>query len=229
MTDFKRYAIYYAPRPGALADLAGHWLGRDVETGDALTHPDLPALPMPLSELTIQPRRYGFHGTLRAPFRPAEGVTGKDIAAAVMALASRLAPVRCKGLQVENLAGFVALTPLGCEAVLMELGAMVVEGTDTLRSPLDAEEIRRRLPETLTSRQRILLGLWGYPYVMEEFRFHLTLSDPLVDGHIRPVIHQAGAFFAPVLDAPFVIEDLCVFGEEAGGAFRLIHRYALSG
>jgi hypothetical protein len=210
MTEFKRYAIYYAPRPGALADLAGHWLARHVETGVALARP---VLPLPLADLTTEPRRYGFHG----------------IAVAVEALASRLAPVRCDGLQVENLQGFVALKPIGCEATLLQLGATVVEATDAWRSPLSAEEIMRRRPDMLTARQRVLMDLWGYPYVMEEFRFHLTLTDRLVDEQVGPAIDAARAYFAPVLDAPFEIEDLCVFGEQAGGTFRLMHRYALSG
>jgi hypothetical protein len=225
MTDFQRYAVYYAPRPGALADLAGRWLGRDVESGARIAHPDLP---IPLADVTVEPRRYGFHGTLRAPFRPAEGVSGHDVALAAKALAARLKPVRCDALQLENIQGFIALTPLGCEAALLELGAVVVEATDALRSPLSAEEIMRRRPDRLTARKRVLLELWGYPHVMEEFRFHLTLTDRLVDEQIGPVIEAARAHFAPVTDAPFVIEDLCVFGEEAGGAFRLIHRYALS-
>jgi Protein of unknown function (DUF1045) len=226
MTDFQRYAVYYAPRPGVLADLAGRWLGRNVETGIALTRPELP---FPLAGLTVEPRRYGFHGTLRAPFRPSDGLNGKDIAAAVQALASQRSPVHCAGLCLENIQSFIALTPRGCEAALLQLGATVVEATDALRSPLSAEEIMRRRPDMLTSRQRVLMELWGYPYVMEEFRFHLTLTDRLADEHIGPVIAAAKAHFAPVLATPFVIEDLCVFGEEAGGVFRLIHRYPLSG
>jgi hypothetical protein len=32
----------------------------------------------------------------------------------------------------------------------------------------------------MTPRQRELFLSWGYPYVLEDFRFHLTLGDPLV-------------------------------------------------
>jgi hypothetical protein len=37
------------------------------------------------------------------------------------------------------------------------------------------------------------------------------------------------AHFAPVLPQPFRIEDLCLFGEDAGGRFHLLLRYALTG
>lgn len=218
--EMKRYAVYFAPRPGEFADRAQGWLTGEVE---------LPGLPQLARAITVDPRRYGFHGTIRAPFRPADGMDGAQVAEVVASLAGRLAPVRCEGLRLENLHGFLALTPVGCEAAMLEFGAMVVEGTDRLRAPLTEAEIARRRPESLTSRQRALLEVWGYPRVMEEFRFHLTLTDRLPDQEVAPVSTALQAHFAPVLPRPFVIEDLCLFGEDAGGAFHLLHRYALTG
>ncbi len=215
----KRYAVYFAPRPGEFADRAQGWLSGAV---------DLPGLPRPAHAITVDPRRYGFHGTLRAPFRPAETVDQRRIEGTVADLAGRLAPVRCEGLRLENLHGFLALTPVGCEAAMLEFGAMVVEGTDALRAPLSEAEIARRRPESLTSRQRALLQVWGYPHVMEEFRFHLTLTDRLPTDEVAPVMAALDNHFAPVLPRPFVIEDLCLFGEDDAG-FHLLHRYALTG
>ncbi len=215
----KRYAVYFAPRPGEFADRAAGWLSGGV---------DLPGLPRPAAEITGDPRRYGFHGTLRAPFRPAEGVDQRRIGGTVAELARRLAPVSCEGLRLENLHGFLALTPVGCEAAMLEFGAMVVEGTDTLRAPLTEAEIARRRPESLTSRQRALLQVWGYPHVMEEFRFHLTLTDRLPEAEVAPVMAALDGYFTPVLPRPFLIEDLCLFGEDDAG-FHLLHRYALTG
>jgi len=220
MDQMKRYAVYFAPRPGDFADRATGWLSGNQP---------LPGLPRPAAAITTDPRRYGFHGTIRAPFRPGAGVDATAIANAVGALATRLAPVRCDGLVLENLHGFLALTPTGCEAALLELGAAVVEATNPLRAPLDPAEIARRRPESLSSRQRALLDLWGYPYVMEEFRFHLTLTDRLPEAEALPVMAALQAYFADALPRPFVIEDLCLFGEDAAGAFHLLHRYALTG
>ncbi|WP_342776552.1 DUF1045 domain-containing protein [Tabrizicola piscis] len=215
----KRYAVYFAPRPGEFADRAAGWLSGGVA---------LPGLPRPAAEITGDPRRYGFHGTLRAPFRPAEGMDQRRIEGTVGDLARRLAPVSCEGLRLENLHGFLALTPVGCEAAMLEFGAMVVEGTDTLRAPLTEAEIARRRPERLTSRQRALLQVWGYPHVMEEFRFHLTLTDRLPEAEVAPVMAALDRYFTPVLPRPFLIEDLCLFGEDDAG-FHLLHRYALTG
>jgi hypothetical protein len=125
--------------------------------------------------------------------------------------------------------GFVALTPMGCEAALLDFGAAVVEATDPLRAPLTEAEIARRRPESLSSRQRELLDRWGYPFVMEEFRFHLTLTDRLPAAEAGQVVDALRVYFAPVLPQPFVIEDLCLFGEDAQGRFHPLHRYALTG
>ncbi|MEZ5798775.1 MAG: DUF1045 domain-containing protein [Paracoccaceae bacterium] len=229
MDQMKRYAVYYAPRPGAFATRCAEWLGWDVATGLPLVPPDLPGLPLPPGALTAEPRRYGFHGTLRAPFRLAAGVTPAQARDAVAALAQATAPVRCDGLALRDLHGFLALIPLGCEAALLALGAAVVEATDSLRAPLTPDEIARRRPEGLTPRQRQLLADWGYPFVMEEFRFHLTLTDRLAQGLAGPVASVLQAHLAPVLPRPFVIQDLCLMGEDATGRFRLLSRHTLTG
>ena len=222
----KRYAVYYAPRAGEFATCANSWLGWQAETGRTLPQPVVPGIADPAA-ITTEPRRYGFHGTLRAPFRLAEGVTATNVAAAVAELAKTLAPVTCAGLTMENLHGFVALTPIASTSALQNLGAAVVEATNTLRAPLTDAEIARRRPEALSPRQRALLDHWGYPFVMEEFRFHLTLTDKLADP--APVMAALERHFAPALPRPFRIEDLCLFGESADGRFHLLHRYALTG
>ena len=229
MDQMKRYAVYYAPRPGAFADATAQWLGWDSTTGLAVPQPAVPQLYAPLDAITADPRRYGFHGTLRAPFRLAQGISGLHLAQCVSDLARTLAPVVCDGLRLENLHGFVALTPSGCEAALLQLAALVVERTNILRAPLTEAERARRRPQSLTTRQRNLLDQWGYPHVMEEFQFHLTLTGPLPDDQAAAVQASAAAHLSPVLPRPFTIEDLCVFGEDAAGRFHLIHRYPLSG
>lgn len=222
----QRYAVYYAPREGAFAFRANEWLGRESGNRRDLPQPVLPGIGDP-RDITAEPRRYGFHGTIRAPFRPAEGVDENLIRNTVADLATRLAPVTCEALRMEVLHGFVALTPVGCEAALLDLGAAVVEGTNSLRAPLTEAEITRRRPERLSPRQRELLDRWGYPHVMEEFRFHLTLTDQL--ERPEPIRAALEVFFTPVLPRPFVVEDLCLFGEDRSGRFHLLHRYALTG
>lgn len=218
-----RYAVYFAPRRGAFADHASRWLGRDAATSN------VPGLSVPAASITAGPRRYGFHGTIRAPFRPASGLNAGKIAAEVANIAARLRPAICDGLQLKDMEGFLALTPEGSDAALLDTAAAVVKATNALRAPLTEAEIARRCPERLTPHQRDLLNEWGYPFVMEEFRFHLTLTDRLPPGQRLETMAALQAYFQPVLPRPFAIEDLCLFGEDAEGRFHLLHRYALTG
>src|SRR5690606_41334141 len=183
----------------------------------------------PAPDITRDPRRYGFHGTLKPPFRLAEGRDAGGLHDALSRLAAQLAPVTLSGLKLASLGGFLALIPQGDTTPLQTLAATVVAALDGFRAPLTEAEIARRRPDLLTPRQRELLDLWGYPYVMDEFRFHLTLSDRLDEPLASEAARVLDAHFAPVLPRPFRLAELCLFGEGEDGRFRLLHRYALSG
>lgn len=225
----KRFAVYFAPRPGPFADATSALLGWDSASGQPVSQPDLLGLPMPLADLTSAPRKYGFHGTLRAPFRPAPSLTGKEVTAAVHRLSLEIAPVICDGLRVENLHGFLALTPVGDTSALSAFAANVVRATNPLRATLSDAERAKRRPDSLTARQLALLDAWGYPHVMDEFRFHLTLTNSLGADEAAQTARVLSAYLAPTLPKPFAIEDLCLFGEDAQGRFHLLHRFPLSG
>lgn len=229
MSDFTRYAVYYAPRPGAFATRVAGWLGWDPEAGLPIAFAAPEGLPRPQAELTMSPRKYGFHGTIKAPFRLAEGLGRADLSGALAVLAGRLAPVGMRGLELRRIGGFLALVPQGDESALLALGAGVVMDLDPMRAPLTEAEIAKRRPDRLTPRQRELLSAWGYPFVMEEFRFHLTLSDSLPETEAADLAARLDPWLSPDLPRPFVIEDLCLFGEDAAGRFHLLERHALTG
>ncbi len=225
MEKMKRYAVYYAPAPGAFADAAASWLGWDPGLSAPVPQPDLG---LDLATLTADPRKYGFHGTIKPPFRLAEGLDFAALYSATAAMARTLPAIEMPGLQFLDLDGFLALVPQGDTSALTNLAAKVVEILDPLRAPLTAAEIARRRPDRLTPRQRYLLDQFGYPYVMEEFRFHLTLSgnlSPQDQATLRPL---AAAHFAGRLPQPFRLSDLCLFGEAEDGRFHLLHRYPLA-
>jgi putative phosphonate metabolism protein len=225
---YPRYAIYAAPE-GALWDAGSHWLGWDAARGAALPQPEVAGLPRPLAEITEAPRKYGFHATIKPPFRLHDGVTAEDLAWAVEALCLRLSPVVRSGLRLDRIGGFLALVPEAGEDALSDLAARVVEALDPFRAPPTANEIARRNPDRLTPRQRAYLDLWGYPYVMEEFQFHMTLSGDLPPAEGKAVSAVLSSWIAPHLPRPFAIDSLCLFGEAMDGRFHLLHRYTLTG
>ncbi len=221
MKSYDRYAIYFAPRSGtALAALGAHWFAGDVKVA-GLSEAECGAL-------VEQPARYGFHGTLKAPFRLNEGCSADDLFPAVDALAWRQAPVRLPLLALKRLGGFFALVPAAPCPELDLLARNCVADFDGFRAPLSEEERARRLKAGLNARQEKLLERWGYPYVLDQFRFHLTLTSQLDDGtaeKVEPVLHR---LTAEVLEQSVAVEDICVFGDPGGGGpFELIRRVPL--
>lgn len=221
MTIFRRYAVY-DPGPQPLARLGARWLGRDVDTGRDMVPLDDPAL-------TDTPRRYGFHATIKAPFRLAPGVTEAALSAELDRLAATLAPVDLPRLSLSDEGGFLSLRPRPQPAALTALAGKVVAALDQFRAPLTEAEIVRRNPDRLTPRQREALLRWGYPYVFEDFHYHMTLTGPLDAGQAAAVRARLAALLDPVLPDPHPVAALALMGEDAEGRFHLIRRVALTG
>ncbi len=226
---FSRYAVYFTCAPGPLAEFGAAWLGWDAARGTACAHPQMDGLPAPIDQITATPRKYGFHGTVKPPFRLAEGTTAEGLAQALAAFCATRPVVPLQAMAVTRLGRFLALTPQGDVSALSDLAGATVRELEPFRAPLTEADLERRRKSNLTPRQDELLQTWGYPYVMEEFRFHMTLSgrlDPDVGEALQPILQ---AELAPILPAPFPIDGLTLCGEDAEGRFHELHRYALSG
>ncbi|MEM7488987.1 MAG: DUF1045 domain-containing protein [Pseudomonadota bacterium] len=210
--DWSRYAIYWLPS-GPLGRVGARWLGWDVRAGTAIAG----AAPE-----TERPRRYGFHATIKPPFRLAPGVDDEQVRAAATALATGLEPVDLGPLSVTRLGRFLALTPARNPA---DLAVAVVAGLDDLRAPATAEELARRRAVGLTPEQDARLLRWGYPHVMDGFRMHLTLTGP---DPAPGVDARAAEAFAGV-SGPHRLDTLSLAGEGPDGRFRLIADLPLGG
>src|SRR5882757_3924114 len=173
-----RYAIYFTPRQDeTLARLAANWLGRDpfgAATRQVEAVGDLSAAEVAFH--TASARRYGFHATLKAPFRLAPNETEVSLRAALDAFAQVTPPVVIPRLVVGQIDGFFALVPEAPFAPLNSFVGEVVRGFDPFRAPLTEVEIERRSPDALKPDEFRNLCQWGYPYVFDTFRFHMTLS-----------------------------------------------------
>lgn len=225
---FHRYAVYYTPEPGTpLAEFGADWLGWDSAKGAARTHPVMDGLDM--AQITATPRKYGFHGTIKPPFRLADGMTAEALADALATLCADAAPVTLDGLHLARLGRFLALVPTGDASALAGLAARAVKELDIFRAPATDAELAKRRAARLSPAQDAHLVQWGYPYVLDEFRFHLTLS-----GRLDPDLATAteAALETPMSQltlAPYRMTGLTLLGEDAAGMFHQIHRYALTG
>ena len=224
MSTHSRYAVYYMPRPGALATFGAQWLGWDAQAACAVPQPGLAGI----SALTETPRKYGFHATLKPPFRLVDRRDRDQLETARATLAERTAPAKAEGLALTRLGRFFALTPVGDPAGLERVARACVTDLDSFRAPLSDADLQRRRKARLSDRQEALLSQWGYPYVMEQFRFHLTLTGKVQRNRLDEVKAKIEAHL-PVLPTPFVVADICLCGERADGRFELLRRFALSG
>lgn len=225
---FTRYAIYFAPsRQAPWADFATRWLGWDAEAGQAVAQPMLDGIDV--EAITETPGKYGLHATLKPPFRLHE----EQSLAALQEACERVAVSHCsitlEGLEITRLGRFLALCPLGDTYQLNALAAACVRDLDPFRAPATGAEIAHRRGPHLTPKQNANLTRWGYPYVMDTFRFHITLSGRMGKPTLTHVHTTLESYLGPLLPKPFQINDLALVGEAEDGRFHLIKRYALSG
>ncbi|MFK7837604.1 MAG: DUF1045 domain-containing protein [Sulfitobacter sp.] len=224
---FKRYAIFFTPPPGAFADFGAAWLGWDSATGAQVPHPQITAIDLPL--LTETPRKYGFHATLKAPFHLSEGQSPEALQAAVKEFARQHAPAPLEALAVLGTHGFVALRPTGETASLNALAARVVRTFDPFRAPLSSEDITRRRRSRLSPRQDQQMLNWGYPYVFEDFNFHMTLTGKVPRAQAKEVLDRVTDAFVPIIPERMELDAITLMGQDADGKFHQLCREPLRG
>lgn len=227
----ERYAIFYAPAAdSALWLRAAQWLGRDA-TGAEVTAADIAGIgPGRRMEVTTSARRYGFHATIKPPIVLSGGRDVQGLQSALAEFAASAAPVSIGQLVVRPIEGFLAIVPQVQSSELSDFAQHVVETFDAFRAPPSAAERERRLRSNLTPRQIELMDRFGYPYVMEQFRFHMTIADRLDDAERAVVQTAADAWFAPVLSEPVVLDRLALYHEpDVGAAFVRLDDYMLEG
>jgi putative phosphonate metabolism protein len=231
MTGFPRYAIYFAAgADNALSRFGAELLGYDAYTGDEVSFPQGPLRVAPdWRDITADPRKYGFHGTLKAPMALAPGKTEAELKAACATFASKPRPIPVIRPVVDAISGFIAVIPGEAVDALQQLAADCVRDFDSFRASLTAEDHARRKPERLSERQREFLDRWGYPYVMEEFRFHMTLTGRLDAERRGPILEMLRARFAGLKLETIEIDRITLFRQDDPKArFRIIGEWALA-
>ncbi len=226
-----RYALYYAPRRDeAIARFAAGWLGRDPEGDTALPQPSVSGMSQErVAAITAEPRRYGFHGTLKAPFALVSSASVDDLLKRAEQFAARRRIVELQGLSLTAIGGFLALVPVP-DAALGTLAADCVRDFDDLRAAPDPSDLARRRQGGLSLRQESLLVRWGYPYVLDEFRFHLTLTAPLESTEREIAWRALAPLVAPFTARVHPIRDLAVFVQDSRDQpFRVLARFPFGG
>jgi putative phosphonate metabolism protein len=221
-----RFAAYFTPIPGSrLARFGAAMLGYDCDAGEEVPQPGLDGIdPAAIARAAAEPARYGFHGTLMAPFELAPGRSADELMAALDAFAGR-APVPLGRLMVDRIGAFIALVPAGQQSAVARLAGDCLMAFNEFRAPLAARDRARRLAAGLTPRQIELLDRWGYPYVLAEFRFHMTLTGRLPADERATWQATLAAAFAPLADEPVEVDAVSLLRQDdRGSRFRVMAR-----
>jgi putative phosphonate metabolism protein len=227
-----RFALYFTPPPRSpLARFGAEVLGYDCDAGAPVARRKLDGIDAAeAAKATAEPARYGFHGTLMAPFALAPGRSTDELEAALAAFVRGHAPVPLGRLKVAAIGGFTALVPAGREDAVRTFSGDCVTAFNDFRAPLSAHDRERRLAARLSPHQIELLERWGYPYVFSEFRFHMTLTGRLrADEQARWQAALAAAF-SPLAPSLVAIDAVSLVRQDDRAApFRVIARKPLQG
>ena len=226
-----RYAIYLAPSPDTpLWHAASRVIGRDAVTGETLPFPALPPCDADdWAEVTAEPRRYGFHATLKAPFELSEDADEAFLLEAARGFAATRRGFAIPDLSVRAMKSFVALTPDARHTDLDGLAADCVVAFEPFRAPLAEAERARRVASLTEPRHIASVDRWGYPWVFEDFRFHMTLTGPLAEDRRETVRDGLAAFIGDVA-RPLAVDAICVFRQERRDRpFRVLERLPFAG
>ncbi|QUS38740.1 DUF1045 domain-containing protein [Tardiphaga alba] len=232
MSDYPRYAIYFAPDADrALTRFGAETLGYDAYSGHDIDHPDsLTTEFEDWSAITRDPRKYGFHGTLKAPFALAEDTSEAELLAAVDDFAAEPREIPIIAPVVRTISGFTAIVPReDDDDELHLLAEACVRDFDSFRAPMTADDRARRKPDALTPRQIEHLDDWGYPYVFEDFRFHMTLTGRLPEERGAQVLATLQHHFSELDLEALSIDSIAVFKQDSSATrFRIIKHVALT-
>ena len=227
----ERYAVYFVPpHDSALAAFGRSWLGYDIETGEPVEHSAFKGIaPTRLKALTSGPRPYGFHGTIKPPFELAPTVSLDGLLTATRICAASSTPADIPPLEVVTIGKFVALSPIKSSLKLEGLATNFVRALEGFRRHQTDKEMARYRQNKLTVHQEQMVDHWGYPFVLEEFRFHMTLSDRIDDEDERAdVLAAAHAACEDLLGQSVPVKEVAVCMQpSARDAMRVIQRIPL--
>jgi len=173
------------------------------------------------------PRRYGFHATLKPPFRLGPGQMPETLSAELAAFCAQRPTARLKDVQIDRMGRFLAITATDDTSAADDLAAATVRHFDSFRAPPTEAEITRHQRPSMSTAQAENLRLWGHPHVTDQFRWHMTLTGRHPAPEMAHIQAALAPVLAPLLAPPPVINALSLVGEDEAGHFRLIYRAAL--
>ncbi|MGA7487834.1 MAG: DUF1045 domain-containing protein [Xanthobacteraceae bacterium] len=228
-----RYAVYFVPAAESeLYRFGSSVLGYDCYRNEEIPLPDQFGLDSNAwRKLTEEPRRYGFHATLKAPFRLAPSCTETQLVGAFRSFAGLGQSIARVETEIRMLSDFAAIVPYETSAALETLANQCTTIFDAFRAPMSAQERARRGASGLSPSQLQHLDRWGYPYVFTDYRFHMTLAAKIPVEHRDQVLDALRtAYRQACRDQPLILDRISLLTQDNEHArFRMLCQAALKG
>ena len=227
--EFSRFAIYYMPSgSNPLSIFASSWFGWNPHQGRDVSYPVLKNLNVNIAELTTKPGKYGLHGTLKPPFALAKHKNFEEFRVAVSKLSKSIYKFEIPSISLRVMNGFIAIVPTIQNEYMNCLAKKCVKELDDFREPESSMSVNKRRSVGLSERQEIHLRKWGYPYVLDDFNFHLTLTEQLEPQLLENVFLVLASKLKRVLLAPLLVDRIFLCGESVdNGRFKVIETFSL--
>lgn len=220
-----RYAIYYTPEKNhPLTETAASWLGRSAFGGDVapLTQ-SLPWSQNQQHDLVENAAHYGFHATLKAPFTLEPNCDEAALVKAFSTFEIKPSVVVIPTLALRQIDGYFALVPEPTTDIIQDFATRIVRHFDEFRAPLNTADLARRTRSPLNDKQRDYLDAWGYPYVFDEFLFHMTLTDRVPAEHAHAVRAVLEKHFEAFIGHPHQISHIALFRQKSATDAFTVH------
>ena len=237
MTNYKRVAIYFLPKKNSsLENFGKNLLGRDINKKKKIsltrrqkyfinrgfTYFD------ELKDYCEQPAKYGFHATLKAPFRLKRNVKTKNFYDVISHIAAQHSRFKIKGLKIVYSKKFTFITSRKPNKLLINLESDLVKHLDTFRAELNKTEIKKRIPDSLTFKQNKYLKEWGYPFVFDQFKFHMTLMNQNNNKLSNKQKLELEKLIYKTSNNVIEFNEISLLGENKNGHFEEIKRFKLN-
>jgi len=237
MTNYKRVAIYFLPKKNSsLENFGKNLLGRDINKKKKIsltrrqkyfinrgfTYFD------ELKDYCEQPAKYGFHATLKAPFRLKRNVKTKNFYDVISHIAAQHSRFKIKGLKIVYSKKFTFITSRKPNKLLINLENDLVKHLDTFRAELNKTEIKKRIPDSLTFKQNKYLKEWGYPFVFDQFKFHMTLMNQNNNKLSNKQKLELEKLIYKISNNVIEFNEISLLGENKNGHFEEIKRFKLN-
>jgi hypothetical protein len=228
-----RYAIYFVPPAQSnLYRYGSSVLGYDCYTNNAADFPgQSESAAVNWNELGEEPRRYGFHATLKAPFHLLPSHSELQLINALQNFARLGHAVHAFVPAVRLLSDFFAVVPRDHEPGIDALAASCTTIFDAFRAPISPQERARRIALKLNDEQIRNLDRWGYPYVLSQYQFHMTLTGKIPARRRKAVLAVLLKVFRESAIEPSIAIDriALVTQDTPDSRFRVVSEAVLGG